>query len=95
MLLTEPELRAHYIHRGVAGIGTDEMMLIDCILTMSNQEVVDTKAAYSKHFTIPMQLRVDLDTSGKLQKLLDGEQNETRVEHLYADAFCFCVWQLC
>lgn len=78
MLLTEPELRAHYIHRAVKGLGTDEMMLIDCILTASHKQIEETKAAYKKHFTIPMQLRVDLDTSGKLQKILDAVLNNTR-----------------
>lgn len=40
------------------GVGTDEMALIDLVVTMSNEMVVATKAAYQKKFLIPMQFRV-------------------------------------
>lgn len=80
MLLTDPEYRAHCVHRAVKGIGTDEMMLIDVLLTSSNEQVRQTKAAYQHHFLIPMQLRVDLDTSGKFQGVLDAVLNCKRPE---------------
>ena len=55
-------------------------MLIDVILTCSSQQVKEMKEAYKKHFLIPLQLRVDLDTSGKFQKVLDAILNCTRPE---------------
>jgi annexin A7/11 len=78
MLVTETELRAIHIHKAVAGVGTDEMALIDLIITMDNATVRATKAAYKQHFMIPLQLRVDLDTSGKFQGVLDAILNEKR-----------------
>ncbi len=80
MLLTDPEYRAHCVHRAVKGLGTDEMVLIDVILTCSNEQVRQMKTAYQHHFLIPMQLRVDLDTSGKFQGVLDAVLNCKRPE---------------
>ncbi len=80
LLVTEPELRALHINKAVKGVGTDEMALIDLVITMDNKMVRETKAAYKKHFLIPMQLRVDLDTSGRFQGVLDAILNEKRPE---------------
>jgi hypothetical protein len=81
MICKENELRARYVHKAVSGIGTDEMMLIDIIMTATPEQVKDIQAEYKKHFLIPMQLRVDLDTSGKFQKILDAILTGTRPAH--------------
>lgn len=67
-----------FLHRG---LGTNEMLLIDCILTCSNEQIEQVKAAYKKSFLLPMQLRVDMDVSGKLQSNLDAVLNGKRPAH--------------
>jgi hypothetical protein len=71
MLCTTPELRAHYVHDAVRGLGTNETLLIDALLTADANEMEETKRAYQHHFLLTMAFRVDFDTSGTFQKLLD------------------------
>jgi len=71
LLSVKAELRAFYIHDAVAEAGTDEMLLIDCLLTLNNQEMDELKRAYKHHHAVGLQTRVDFDTSGDFQRLLD------------------------
>jgi len=81
LLLTKPELRAHYLHEAVSGAGTNEMLLIDCIMTCSVAEVEETKRAYQHHHLVPLQARADFETSGVFQKLLDAQLTGSRPEN--------------
>jgi len=89
LLETGPEQRAHYIHNAVKGVGTNEMLLIDCALTTSNWEMSETKRAYQHHNLVPLAMRVDFDTSGSFQKLLDvaiaGKRPEDGVQQHLVD----------
>jgi hypothetical protein len=80
LVLTKPELRAHYFHEAVSGVGTNEMLLIDTLLALSNAEMEELKAAYKHHHLIGMQGRADFDTSGVFQKLLDASLTGSRPE---------------
>lgn len=80
LLLTKPELRAVYVHESVKGLGTNELLLVDTLLTCNNAEMDQTKDAYKHHHLIGMQARVDFDTSGTFQKLLDAAMRSSRPE---------------
>jgi len=80
LVTVKPELRAHYIHESVAGAGTNEMLLVDCLLTCNNAEMDEVKRAYKHHHLVGMQARVDFDTSGDFQKLLDAALAGSRPE---------------
>jgi len=80
-LQTKPELRAHYLHEAMAGVGTNEMLLIDCLLTCNNNEIEEVKRAYQHHNAIPLQARVDCENKGVFQKLLDAQLTGSRPEN--------------
>jgi len=71
IILIKPELRASYVHEAVQGLGTNELHLVDTLLTCNAKEMQETEAAYKHHHLVAMQARVDFDTSGVFQKLLD------------------------
>lgn len=81
LLGVKAELRADYVHEAVSGAGTNEMLLIDCILTCDSLQMDELKRAYKEHHAIPLQARCDFETSGVFQKLLDANLAGSRPEN--------------
>jgi len=80
LLGVKAELRAKYLYEAVEGVGSNEMLIVDCLLTCNNQEIEETKRAYKHHHLVPLQARVDFDTSGDFQKLVDAALTGSRPE---------------
>lgn len=64
-LFTDAELRAHLIHDGCSGPGTDEDTLIDCIMTAYPSQIVACRKEWDQHFKImSFDTRVKFETGG-------------------------------
>jgi hypothetical protein len=57
------------------------MLLIDCLLTCNNNEIEEVKRAYQHHHAVPLQARVDFESSGVFQKLVDANLTGSRPEN--------------
>lgn len=79
-LQTEEETIAVFLQRGMAGKGTDEEVIIDCICPNTPLQIRRIEEAYNKLFTIHMRSRIKLETSSDLQDVFDACMNNTRPE---------------
>ncbi len=66
-LFTDAELRAHLIHDGCSGPGTDEDTLIDCIMTAYPSQIVGLRREWDHRYKIiGFDNRVKLETGGMM-----------------------------
>lgn len=70
LLLTEAEYRATVIMQACKGAGTDDRALIDAVMTASQQQIRDAKAAFQVLFKKDMVKVICDDISGDYQKLI-------------------------
>lgn len=81
------------IHDAMAGIGTDEDVLIEILCTLSNYEINTIKEHYQKKYGKDLESAIKGDTSGNFKRLLVSlctanrdESGITDVEQAKADA---------
>lgn len=79
-LWTDAELRAHLIHDGCVGAGTDEMALIDCLMTATPKQIAAVREVWSRLYTISFDTRIRFETGGHLQDVLDSAMSPLRPE---------------
>lgn len=75
-----PQFAAKELHDAMAGVGTDEGVLIEIICAMPNQDIKDIKDAYVSAYGHSLEDDIRGDTSGNFKKLMTslaaGERSE-------------------
>lgn len=78
LLMSPAEFCAHEIRDSLAGIGTDEIVLIDILCSLSNSEMVELRNAYRTMYKKDIEKEVRSDVSGYFQRLLVSLMNANR-----------------
>ncbi|XP_063806921.1 annexin A1-like [Pseudophryne corroboree] len=80
MMKTPALFDAQHLKAATKGLGTDEDVLIEIIVTRSNQQIKQIKKVYNEEYKTDLEKDITDDTSGDFQKalltLLKGERNE-------------------
>lgn len=75
----DAENRSFYLGEGVGGAGTDELILIDVLLTASPAKIEALRAEWKhSHPLISMDTRIKLETKGDLQRIFEAVIHDQR-----------------
>ncbi|XP_073944304.1 annexin B9-like isoform X1 [Choristoneura fumiferana] len=80
-----PQFYAKELHDAVAGIGTDEDVLIEVMCTMSNHEIQVIKQAYNAMYGTLLEDDLRGDTSGNFKRLMTSLSMGNRSEEFHVD----------
>lgn len=70
MMMPLPQYYAKELHNAMAGVGTDECVLIEVLCTMSNHEIRVIKQAYEAMYGRSLEDDLRNDTSGNFKRLM-------------------------
>nr|CAB3222080.1 annexin-B12-like [Phallusia mammillata] len=85
-LLMKPlEFDAYCLHKSMIGLGTHESVLIEILVTRSNQEISAIKSIYKEKFGNELESDIKSDTSGEFRRLLISLANGHRKESTDVD----------
>jgi len=79
------EYLASEVKRSIAGMGTDESVLVEIICTRSNREIEDIKTAYERLYGSSMQDDVASDLAGELKRVMIALMTARRPEFTGVD----------
>ncbi|XP_026742563.1 annexin B9-like isoform X1 [Trichoplusia ni] len=80
-----PQFYAKELHDAIAGIGTDEDVLIEVMCTMSNHEINVIKQAYTAMYGTLLEDDLRGDTSGNFKRLMTSLSMGNRSEDFHVD----------
>ncbi|XP_063531217.1 annexin B9-like isoform X1 [Cydia strobilella] len=80
-----PQFYAKELHDAVAGIGTDEDVLIEVMCTMSNHEIQVIKQAYNAMYGTLLEDDLRGDTSGNFKRLMTSLSMGNRSEEFHVN----------
>ncbi|KAL3071973.1 hypothetical protein niasHS_016056 [Heterodera schachtii] len=80
---TPAEHDAKYLQKAMKGLGTNEDMLIEILVTRSNKQLMSIKSAYKALFNRELEKEVRAETSGTFKALLLDLLEANRDETLY------------
>ncbi|KAK3284502.1 hypothetical protein CYMTET_7853 [Cymbomonas tetramitiformis] len=80
LMRTKPELQAYYLNKAMAGLGTDESVLIEILCSSDNEEIQAIKESYKHQFGHELETVVKSETSSYFKKLLVAILNGARDE---------------
>ncbi|CAH0604515.1 unnamed protein product [Chrysodeixis includens] len=80
-----PQFYAKELHDAIAGIGTDEDVLIEVMCTMSNHEINVIKQAYTAMYGNLLEDDLRGDTSGNFKRLMTSLSMGNRSEDFHVD----------
>jgi len=81
VVYSEDEACAVFLNEGMAGRGTDEDVIVDCICTKTPLQIRKLEKVYNEMMTIHMRTRIKLETSSDLQAVFDACMSDTRPEN--------------
>lgn len=85
LLTPTAELYCVELHDAMAGLGTDEDVLIEVMCTMSNREIREIGALYVRMFGYPLEHQLRSDTSGHMKRLMTSLSVGGRDESMVTD----------
>lgn len=75
------QYEAHCLHHAIAGVGTDENVIIEILTTRTNAEITAIKAAYQEKYKKDLESAISGDLSGSTKRLMislcQANRNET------------------
>ncbi|XP_021193743.3 annexin B9 isoform X1 [Helicoverpa armigera] len=80
-----PQFYSKELHDAIAGIGTDEDVLIEVMCTMSNHEINVIKQAYTAMYGTLLEDDLRGDTSGNFKRLMTSLSMGNRSEDFHVD----------
>lgn len=80
-----PQFYAKELHDAIAGIGTDEDVLIEVMCTMSNHEINVIKQSYTAMYGTLLEDDLRGDTSGNFKRLMTSLSMGNRSEDFHVD----------
>lgn len=76
---------AHELHRAISGAGTNEIALIEIMVTRTNEELEEIKEIYRNEYEVELEDDLKCDTSGYFRRMLVSLVTASRDEGWWAD----------